>query len=60
MELPQVSQVAFFNGRRLTDCTKEELIEIVTLIGTQLNDERKRHMSTLDLFSFTVSTMKRA
>lgn len=58
MELPQVPQVGFFNGRRLTDFTKEELISIVTILGAQLNNERERHMATLDLFS--LSTMKRA
>ena len=40
-------------GRPVTDYNKEELVEIVTLLGREVETERNRHMATLDIFSLT-------
>jgi len=43
--------VSHWMGRPVTDYTKEELVEIVTILGHQVEAERNRHMATLDMWS---------
>lgn len=54
MDLSHIPTVAFWQGKPLHDYSKEELIQIATVLGRELDSERNRHMGTLDLFSQSI------
>jgi hypothetical protein len=41
--------ISYWMGKPVTDYTKEELVEIVTILGREVQAERNRHMATLDI-----------
>jgi len=43
--------ISYWMGKPVTDYTKEELVEIVTILGREVKAERDRHKGTLDLWS---------
>jgi hypothetical protein len=43
--------ISLWRGKPLTYYTKEELIEIVTTLGRQVESERASHKATLDIWS---------
>jgi len=43
--------ISYWMGKPVTDYTKEELVEIVTILGREVKAEHDRHKGTLDLWS---------
>jgi hypothetical protein len=43
--------ISLWMGKPLIYYTKEELIEIVTTLGREVESERARHKATLDVWS---------
>ena len=38
-------------GRNIEELSKEELVDVVKQLGRNLEEERKRHMGTLDMWA---------
>jgi hypothetical protein len=49
--MDEYPMIALWMGKPLTYYTKEELIEIVTTLGREVESERARHKATLDVWS---------
>jgi hypothetical protein len=41
-------KIAFWMGKPVTDYSKDQLVEIVAVLGRQLEHERKRHRIMFD------------
>jgi len=42
--------IALYRGKRITDCTREELLDIVVSLGRELQTSREHHLATLKIW----------
>jgi hypothetical protein len=54
--MSDIPQVAFWCGKRVDEMSIEELRKALVIAGTQLQNERRQHMASLDLYMATVKS----
>lgn len=52
--------VTLWMGRSLDEMNRDELLELVKHLARQIDDERKRHMNTLDMWNAAVDARARS
>jgi hypothetical protein len=45
-------KITLWQGRPIEECSKDQLIAVVSILGRELSCERERHKSTIDFMSY--------